>query len=462
MTETTPKIVVQTSHCRQVVSTLSRESVLAVDCEGIQLGVDGPLTLVQVGTYSGAVYLFDIHENKNLLIDGRLKSLLESSEIVKVMHACTSDSAALFHQFDVTLQNVFDTQIADIILEEEKGRLLAPVLKLQTLCEKYSSGEKVSENKEELKTKWTKGQSDFWALRPLTDEMISYAAGDVRSLIPEVYEELNRLNVVLIIYLSMVEEKRLLETFRERVLENINITIDKEAKTKRRERVENYTMQIIDSIIEKWHPSTKLEDLPEDGDEVRALKRIDIVKANKKGTFIDRLKTESVRSDLNKLDDELSAQGSEYVVSIFTQKFLASVTCHRNKTIAKQAKNIEGRIHEIILEDIATKCSMDTSLSHITKSEKAVLRTLNPGSTCDDNFHPIVLRLYWNLMEEDLDRNNNVLDKKGKDFKMKEKHYKKIKFFIASGTDVPKVLKEKGRKLKRKLDSTFGKNVVPR
>ncbi|XP_056009729.1 uncharacterized protein LOC130051612 isoform X4 [Ostrea edulis] len=425
MTQPNTEIIVQTSHCRQVVSTLSRESVLAVDCEGIQLGVDGPLTLVQVGTYTGAVYLFDIHENKKLLTDGRLKSLLESSQIVK---------------------------IADIILEEEKGRLLAPVLKLQTLCEKYSSGEKVSENKEELKTKWTKGQSDFWALRPLTDEMISYAAGDVRSLIPEVYEELNR----------MVEEKRLLETFRERVLENINITIDKEAKTKRRERVENYTMQIIDSIIEKWHPSTKLEDLPEDGDEVRALKRIDIVKANKKGTFIDRLKTESVRSDLNKLDDELSAQGSEYVVSIFTQKFLASVTCHRNKTIAKQAKNIEGRIHEIILEDIATKCSMDTSLSHITKSEKAVLRTLNPGSTCDDNFHPIVLRLYWNLMEEDLDRNNNVLDKKGKDFKMKEKHYKKFKFFIASGTDVPKVLKEKGRKLKRKLDSTFGKNVVPR
>ncbi|XP_056009730.1 piRNA biogenesis protein EXD1-like isoform X1 [Ostrea edulis] len=452
MTQPNTEIIVQTSHCRQVVSTLSRESVLAVDCEGIQLGVDGPLTLVQVGTYTGAVYLFDIHENKKLLTDGRLKSLLESSQIVKVMHACTSDSAALFHQFNVTLQNVFDTQVADIVIEEQNGRLLAPVLKLQTLCEKYSDGGKVSENKDELKTKWTKGQNDFWALRPLTDEMISYAAGDVRSLIPEVYEELKR----------MIEKNRLLETFRERVLENINITIDEEAKTKRRKRVENYTMQIIDSIIEKWEPSTKLEDLPEDGDEVRALKRIDDRDARKKSEFIDRLKTEIIQNDLKELDDELTSEGSEHIVKRYTLPFLSRTVNHPNKAMGKQAKQLKDKVQKILLNDIESKCSTETRLSHLTNSEKDVLRSLKPSSTYDDDFPEIVLRLYWILMEEDLERMYDLLADKGKDFKMKDHYYRKIKYFIARGTDVPVVLKEKARKLKRRLDSTFGRDVVPR
>ncbi|XP_056009731.1 uncharacterized protein LOC130051613 isoform X2 [Ostrea edulis] len=425
MTQPNTEIIVQTSHCRQVVSTLSRESVLAVDCEGIQLGVDGPLTLVQVGTYTGAVYLFDIHENKKLLTDGRLKSLLESSQIVKV---------------------------ADIVIEEQNGRLLAPVLKLQTLCEKYSDGGKVSENKDELKTKWTKGQNDFWALRPLTDEMISYAAGDVRSLIPEVYEELKR----------MIEKNRLLETFRERVLENINITIDEEAKTKRRKRVENYTMQIIDSIIEKWEPSTKLEDLPEDGDEVRALKRIDDRDARKKSEFIDRLKTEIIQNDLKELDDELTSEGSEHIVKRYTLPFLSRTVNHPNKAMGKQAKQLKDKVQKILLNDIESKCSTETRLSHLTNSEKDVLRSLKPSSTYDDDFPEIVLRLYWILMEEDLERMYDLLADKGKDFKMKDHYYRKIKYFIARGTDVPVVLKEKARKLKRRLDSTFGRDVVPR
>jgi ribonuclease D len=29
---------------------------------------------------------------------------------------------------------------------------------------------------------------NFWEIRPLTDEMIAYASGDVTALIPEVYE----------------------------------------------------------------------------------------------------------------------------------------------------------------------------------------------------------------------------------------------------------------------------------
>eukprot|EP00105_Crassostrea_gigas_P027032 XP_011448227.1 PREDICTED: piRNA biogenesis protein EXD1 isoform X3 [Crassostrea gigas] len=145
------EIVVETSRCRQIVSILSSESVLAVDCEGIALGVEGPMTLLQICTYSGDVYLFDVQENRELFSEGHLKIVLESDEILKVIHACSYDSAALYHQFGVTLQNVFDTQVADTVLEEHNERLLVSSLDLQELCQKYSSSKKVSDYKEQLK-----------------------------------------------------------------------------------------------------------------------------------------------------------------------------------------------------------------------------------------------------------------------------------------------------------------------
>lgn len=78
------EIIVETSRCRHVVSILSRESVLAVDCEGIALGVEGPMTLLQICTNSGDVYLFDVQENRELFSEGHLKIVLESNEILKV------------------------------------------------------------------------------------------------------------------------------------------------------------------------------------------------------------------------------------------------------------------------------------------------------------------------------------------------------------------------------------------
>ncbi|XP_061170113.1 piRNA biogenesis protein EXD1-like [Saccostrea echinata] len=451
MAEKKLEVVVESGRCRDIVSDLLTEQVLAVDCEGIQLGVEGPLTLLQVGTYDGDVYLFDIQENRKLLSEGCLGTILESIEIVKVMHACTNDSAALFHQFNVTLKNVFDTQVADVVLEEEKGRLLAPVLKLQHMCEKYSTGDKVSELKEELKTEWSKRKSDFWAIRPLTDEMLSYASGDVKALIPEVYVELK----------SQIEKKKLQTCFQERVLEAINISLDPEAKSKRLERVQNNITQIIDSIDKDWEVSTKLEDLPEDGNEIRALKRIDLKKARKKSKFIDRLKTESIQIELKELRDELDSTGSDYIVKRYTLSFLSQIENHRKKAISKEARHIKERIHHIILDDIETKYQTETNLNHITRTEKEVLRTLTPKSTYDDNFPRNVLRLYWILMEEDLDRKCDAFEENRKDFKMKKGYYQKMKFFVAKGTDVPGDLKQKARRFKRGLDAQFGRDKVP-
>lgn len=85
-----PEVIEDVPRCRTVVDLLERESVLGVDCEGVSLGVEGPLTLVQVGDSAGHVYLFDILKNKRLLTQGKLGTLLESQNVVKVINILLS------------------------------------------------------------------------------------------------------------------------------------------------------------------------------------------------------------------------------------------------------------------------------------------------------------------------------------------------------------------------------------
>ena len=77
-------LITDSQHCKEVVSKLNGESVLAVHCLILERGYSGKLTLVLVGTYSGDVYLFDTQENVALFTEGDLRSLLESNNILKV------------------------------------------------------------------------------------------------------------------------------------------------------------------------------------------------------------------------------------------------------------------------------------------------------------------------------------------------------------------------------------------
>ena len=95
---------------RAACEKLSAASVLALDCEGVSLGsASGKLTLVQL--FDGRVpYLFDIKKCPALLDHG-LRDLLQSKEILKVIHAIQADGDAL-RSHGVSLGPVFDTQCA--------------------------------------------------------------------------------------------------------------------------------------------------------------------------------------------------------------------------------------------------------------------------------------------------------------------------------------------------------------
>lgn len=77
-------VVTDIKQCEEIASHLLKEKVLAVDCQGVHLGASGRLTLLQICTSKGNVYLFDVQECDGILSVDELKDLLESKTIVKV------------------------------------------------------------------------------------------------------------------------------------------------------------------------------------------------------------------------------------------------------------------------------------------------------------------------------------------------------------------------------------------
>ena len=92
-------------------SSDGEQVVISFDCEGINLGLKGQLTLIEIGTTRGEVFIFDLLSCPEMVLDGGLKSLLENPNVIKVIHDCRNESINLYTQYDVLLRNVFDTQV---------------------------------------------------------------------------------------------------------------------------------------------------------------------------------------------------------------------------------------------------------------------------------------------------------------------------------------------------------------
>lgn len=90
--------------------------VISFDSKGINLGVKGQLTLIEIGTVRGEAFIFDVQQCPQMMVDGGLKELLEDEHIIKIIHDCRNDSFNLYSQFNILLRSVFDTQVSSIFV----------------------------------------------------------------------------------------------------------------------------------------------------------------------------------------------------------------------------------------------------------------------------------------------------------------------------------------------------------
>ena len=153
-------------------SKLELENVkeLSFDCEGINLSRTGTLCVVQISSRS-KTYLFDVLSSAKDCIVHYLKEILENSDIIKIIHDVRMDSDALYHQFDIKLYGIHDTQIWDSILHFERK------LNLNKTLIAYG----LSSNTERDSSVYNHNEA-FWATRPFTSRMIEWSSGDVKQL----------------------------------------------------------------------------------------------------------------------------------------------------------------------------------------------------------------------------------------------------------------------------------------
>ena len=194
------QLVYNLTSAKHAISLLKCHDALAFDCEGVELGRGGKITLVQIGAKGGMVYLFDVLELGKDLFSVGLKDILESQNIYKYMYDCRFDSDSLYHEFNVKLTNVLDMQIFEFIARPIAVRPLRDATKpehynaprvrgLGGAIKDYIKPSQIRKiGLKDLNQLKNAGkdvmdmEKTFWSYRPLSEGMKRYAALDVEMI----------------------------------------------------------------------------------------------------------------------------------------------------------------------------------------------------------------------------------------------------------------------------------------
>ena len=158
--------------------------VIALDLEGVDLGRDGSIEIVSIATNElkespdepSTVLLLDVQDlGKEDSLICSLRQLLEHAECV--IHDCRQDCDALYHILGIEIASVFDTAAAHSVFSRgARSPNLNTVLEANGLRPNFAR----------IGINYTK-YHNYWRTRPVTDEMVAHASGDVAQLL-ELYD----------------------------------------------------------------------------------------------------------------------------------------------------------------------------------------------------------------------------------------------------------------------------------
>lgn len=175
---------------------LQERAEVAFSSEGAAVSRSGSLALIQVSGTTlepAEVYLFDVQSLgakafSTASADGQttLRTLLESSKVLKVTYDCRTDSDALYHQFGVTLSNVLDVQVLCQAVSSQLGRVYhgpgqEPYVQgMKERCQEYLDLGTCRQlgvlGRSSSGAAMQVGKGHAWAQRPLSEDAQSAAA----------------------------------------------------------------------------------------------------------------------------------------------------------------------------------------------------------------------------------------------------------------------------------------------
>ena len=155
--------IVNRSELDRFAERLTKQQIIGVDLEADSMyHFREKVCLIQIATRRTTAVIDPLQIN-NLSV---LKPIFKRTDILKVFHGADYDIRSLYRDFKISVDNLFDTELACRFLGFKETGLEA------VLKKRYN----VSLDK--------KYQRKDWSKRPLPQGMIAYAAQDVRYLIP--------------------------------------------------------------------------------------------------------------------------------------------------------------------------------------------------------------------------------------------------------------------------------------
>ncbi|KAM4723453.1 piRNA biogenesis protein EXD1 [Anableps anableps] len=167
------------------VMHIKKQHVIGVGSEGVEIFKNGRLCWLQIAT-KNKVYLFDILLLGALAFKNGLSMILESKQILKVIHDCRAIAGSLIAQFGVKLTNVFDTQVADVMCFYSKTGGFLPD-RVSTLPEVVGLHLNVPSSRLSslhVRSQLTKEEMEMWYKRPCPVPLLKVMALSVIHLKP--------------------------------------------------------------------------------------------------------------------------------------------------------------------------------------------------------------------------------------------------------------------------------------
>jgi len=163
---------------------IAKSELISVDCEGVALGRKGQLCMVQIAT-AYKVFLFDVLSLGKMLFTKGLKSILEAQSPIKVFYDCRGDSDILYHQYDVDMKGVLDVALTEVYFRWVNDLGVPRFLKgykksVETYLQIANPAFYVLKDK--VSSLMTSTEATCWRERPLSLDMLEYAAYDVKYL----------------------------------------------------------------------------------------------------------------------------------------------------------------------------------------------------------------------------------------------------------------------------------------
>lgn len=196
--------------------------------------------------------------------------------------------------------------------------------------------------------------------------------------------------------------------FQDRVWESMNLETSSFWKLRKEHRNRYRVEEIIKSIDVKSNENKSVFDFETESDEWLALQRLALGEDQEHSELINRLKKDIIEYELNKIEKGMKKDPSGFIAGRLTLELLTKAANNRDKSISKKARKIKKKVENIIRDDISKKYTDETEIRYLTLTEQAVLRNLPISKTEGLRYPHQVNKLFWRLLEDDLDGKNKV------------------------------------------------------